>query len=130
MPIQKNYCKYRNELLNKIISSCITLECTDDYRMHGSVSVFKFKWIDVILLIFLFVCAFLIIALIQPSPSSSYSDIPDRKMSSEEEEARRIAEMGKPVLGEHPKIEIIIEESYEFKVPFKKTSHCTLKSIL
>lgn len=42
-------------------------------------------------------------------------DIPDRKLSSEEEEARRIAEMGKPVLGEHPKIEIIIEESYEFK---------------
>ncbi|XDV50601.1 hypothetical protein PO909_019636 [Leuciscus waleckii] len=36
-------------------------------------------------------------------------------MSSEEEEARRIAEMGKPVLGEHAKIEIIIEESYEFK---------------
>ncbi|XP_051507402.1 sodium/calcium exchanger 3-like isoform X7 [Myxocyprinus asiaticus] len=33
----------------------------------------------------------------------------------EEEEARRIAEMGKPVLGEHAKIEIIIEESYEFK---------------
>ncbi|XP_043111649.1 sodium/calcium exchanger 3 isoform X2 [Puntigrus tetrazona] len=42
-------------------------------------------------------------------------DIPDRKLSSEEEEARRIAEMGKPVLGEHAKIEIIIEESYEFK---------------
>ncbi|XP_051507398.1 sodium/calcium exchanger 3-like isoform X4 [Myxocyprinus asiaticus] len=39
----------------------------------------------------------------------------DRKLSSEEEEARRIAEMGKPVLGEHAKIEIIIEESYEFK---------------
>ncbi|XP_016151083.1 sodium/calcium exchanger 3 isoform X2 [Sinocyclocheilus grahami] len=42
-------------------------------------------------------------------------DIPDRKLSSDEEEARRIAEMGKPVLGEHAKIEIIIEESYEFK---------------
>uniref|UniRef100_A0A8C6MX25 Sodium/calcium exchanger membrane region domain-containing protein n=1 Tax=Mus spicilegus TaxID=10103 RepID=A0A8C6MX25_MUSSI len=33
----------------------------------------------------------------------------------EEEEAKRIAEMGKPVLGEHPKLEVIIEESYEFK---------------
>lgn len=43
-------------------------------------------------------------------------DIPNRNLSSEEEEARRIAEMGKPVLGEHAKIEIIIEESYEFKV--------------
>lgn len=34
----------------------------------------------------------------------------------EEEEAKRIAEMGKPILGEHPKLEVIIEESYEFKV--------------
>ncbi|XP_075964642.1 sodium/calcium exchanger 3 isoform X9 [Anarhichas minor] len=33
----------------------------------------------------------------------------------DEEEARRIAEMGKPVLGEHSKLEVIIEESYEFK---------------
>ncbi|XP_054469465.1 sodium/calcium exchanger 3 isoform X6 [Anoplopoma fimbria] len=40
---------------------------------------------------------------------------PNRKMSSDEEEARRIAEMGKPVLGEHSKLEVIIEESYEFK---------------
>lgn len=37
-------------------------------------------------------------------------------MTSDEEEARRIAEMGKPVLGEHSKLEVIIEESYEFKV--------------
>ncbi|XP_015206713.1 sodium/calcium exchanger 3 isoform X2 [Lepisosteus oculatus] len=39
----------------------------------------------------------------------------DRKLSVEEEEAKRIAEMGKPVLGEHHKLEVIIEESYEFK---------------
>ena len=37
-------------------------------------------------------------------------------MTLDEEEARRIAEMGKPVLGEHSKLEVIIEESYEFKV--------------
>ncbi|XP_030627640.1 sodium/calcium exchanger 3 isoform X3 [Chanos chanos] len=37
------------------------------------------------------------------------------KLTSEEEEARRIAEMGKPVLGEHARLEVIIEESYEFK---------------
>ncbi|XP_062296092.1 sodium/calcium exchanger 3 isoform X6 [Scomber scombrus] len=37
------------------------------------------------------------------------------KMTSDDEEARRIAEMGKPVLGEHSKLEVIIEESYEFK---------------
>ncbi|XP_042201340.1 sodium/calcium exchanger 3-like isoform X2 [Callorhinchus milii] len=30
-------------------------------------------------------------------------------------DASRIAEMGKPVLGEHSKLEVIIEESYEFK---------------
>ncbi|XP_034381243.1 sodium/calcium exchanger 3 isoform X3 [Cyclopterus lumpus] len=42
-------------------------------------------------------------------------DVPDRKVSLDEEEARRIAEMGKPVLGEHAKLEVIIEESYEFK---------------
>ncbi|XP_034381247.1 sodium/calcium exchanger 3 isoform X7 [Cyclopterus lumpus] len=41
--------------------------------------------------------------------------VPDRKVSLDEEEARRIAEMGKPVLGEHAKLEVIIEESYEFK---------------
>lgn len=44
------------------------------------------------------------------------SDVPERKLTSDEEEARRIAEMGKPVLGEHSKLEVIIEESYEFKV--------------
>ncbi|XP_034385005.1 sodium/calcium exchanger 2b isoform X5 [Cyclopterus lumpus] len=37
------------------------------------------------------------------------------QMSSEEEEARRIAEMGKPILGEHSRLEVVIEESYEFK---------------
>ncbi|XP_077139013.1 sodium/calcium exchanger 1 isoform X2 [Ranitomeya variabilis] len=36
-------------------------------------------------------------------------------LTSKEEEERRIAEMGRPVLGEHIKLEIIIEESYEFK---------------
>ncbi|XP_030575322.1 sodium/calcium exchanger 3 isoform X6 [Archocentrus centrarchus] len=43
------------------------------------------------------------------------SDVPDRKLTSDEEEAKRIAEMGKPVLGENSKLEVIIEESYEFK---------------
>ncbi|KAF0021539.1 hypothetical protein F2P81_026208 [Scophthalmus maximus] len=42
--------------------------------------------------------------------------LPERKMTSNEEEAKRIAEMGKPVLGEHAKLEVVIEESYEFKV--------------
>ncbi|XP_074548122.1 sodium/calcium exchanger 3 [Halichoeres trimaculatus] len=46
---------------------------------------------------------------------SLQKDVPERKLTSDEEEARRIAEMGKPVLGEHSKLEVIIEESYEFK---------------
>lgn len=44
------------------------------------------------------------------------AEVTDRKLTVEEEEAKRIAEMGKPVLGKHPKLEVIIEESYEFKV--------------
>ncbi|XP_058484431.1 sodium/calcium exchanger 2a isoform X2 [Solea solea] len=35
--------------------------------------------------------------------------------SPEEEEARRISEMGKPILGEHSRLEVIIKESCEFK---------------
>ncbi|CAH2314208.1 sodium calcium exchanger 2 isoform X1 [Pelobates cultripes] len=42
-------------------------------------------------------------------------DEDDKKLTAEEEEAKRIAEMGKPILGEHSKMEVIIEESYEFK---------------
>lgn len=42
----------------------------------------------------------------------------DRKLTAEEEEAQRIAEMGKPVLGENCRLEVIIEESYDFKVTF------------
>ncbi|KAM7008787.1 sodium/calcium exchanger 1a isoform 2-T2 [Tautogolabrus adspersus] len=36
-------------------------------------------------------------------------------LTKKEEEERRIAEMGRPTLGEHIKLEVIIEESYEFK---------------
>ncbi|XP_048837419.1 sodium/calcium exchanger 2-like isoform X2 [Brienomyrus brachyistius] len=39
----------------------------------------------------------------------------EAELSTEEMEARRIAEMGKPVLGEHGRLEVVIEESYEFK---------------
>ncbi|KAM6311465.1 sodium/calcium exchanger 3 isoform 2-T2 [Aegotheles albertisi] len=45
----------------------------------------------------------------------AFTEVAERKLSVEEEEAKRIAEMGKPILGEHPKLEVIIEESYEFK---------------
>ncbi|XP_052473303.1 sodium/calcium exchanger 2-like isoform X2 [Carassius gibelio] len=43
------------------------------------------------------------------------SEDPEGQMTVEEEEARRIAEMGKPVLGERSRLEVVIEESYEFK---------------
>ncbi|XP_075923774.1 sodium/calcium exchanger 1-like isoform X3 [Petromyzon marinus] len=44
-------------------------------------------------------------------------DVSDKKdgLSAEESEARRVAALGKPGLGEHRRLEIIIEESYEFK---------------
>ena len=40
----------------------------------------------------------------------------EEALSKKEEEERRIAEMGRPTLGEHVKLEVVIEESYEFKV--------------
>ncbi|XP_071390736.1 sodium/calcium exchanger 2a isoform X5 [Centroberyx affinis] len=40
---------------------------------------------------------------------------PWRHPTPEEEEARRISEMGKPILGEHSRLEVVIEESCEFK---------------
>ncbi|MBN3312804.1 NAC1 protein, partial [Atractosteus spatula] len=36
-------------------------------------------------------------------------------LTGKDEEERRIAEMGRPMLGEHMKLEVTIEESYEFK---------------
>ncbi|XP_030642072.1 sodium/calcium exchanger 1b isoform X2 [Chanos chanos] len=39
----------------------------------------------------------------------------EEPLTGQEEEERRIAEMGKPTLGDHVKLEVIIEESYEFK---------------
>ncbi|XP_030587709.1 sodium/calcium exchanger 1-like [Archocentrus centrarchus] len=39
----------------------------------------------------------------------------EEPLTKKEEEERRIAEMGRPMLGEHVKLEVIIEESYEFK---------------
>lgn len=40
----------------------------------------------------------------------------EEPLTKKDEEERRIAEMGRPMLGDHVKLEIIIEESYEFKV--------------
>ncbi|XP_054483488.1 LOW QUALITY PROTEIN: sodium/calcium exchanger 1-like, partial [Anoplopoma fimbria] len=48
-----------------------------------------------------------------PPPPLSTSQV--RGFDQREEEERRIAEMGRPMLGEHIKMEVVIEESYEFK---------------
>ncbi|XP_048337979.1 sodium/calcium exchanger 1 isoform X2 [Sphaerodactylus townsendi] len=52
-----------------------------------------------------------------PSTVINFQEENDEKqpLTSKEEEERRIAEMGRPILGEHTKLEVIIEESYEFK---------------
>lgn len=47
--------------------------------------------------------------------NGQHEDETSKILSEEEEEAKRIAELGKPRLGEHMTLEIIIEESYEFK---------------
>uniref|UniRef100_A0A8C1GP47 Solute carrier family 8 member 1a n=1 Tax=Cyprinus carpio TaxID=7962 RepID=A0A8C1GP47_CYPCA len=39
----------------------------------------------------------------------------EENLTKKEKDERRIAEMGRPTLGEHVKLEVIIEESYEFK---------------
>ncbi|XP_056135822.1 sodium/calcium exchanger 1a isoform X4 [Lampris incognitus] len=39
----------------------------------------------------------------------------EETLTKKEEEERRIAEMGRPTLGEHVNLEVIVEESYEFK---------------
>lgn len=43
-------------------------------------------------------------------------DEEEEALTGKDEEERRIAEMGRPMLGDHVKLEVIIEESYEFKV--------------
>ncbi|XP_047434325.1 sodium/calcium exchanger 1-like isoform X2 [Mugil cephalus] len=52
-----------------------------------------------------------------PAPSTivSITERGEEALTKKEEEERRIAEMGRPMLGEHVKLEVVIEESYEFK---------------
>ncbi|RXN26538.1 sodium calcium exchanger 1-like isoform X1 [Labeo rohita] len=54
----------------------------------------------------------------KPIPSTIISiteDGEEETLTIKEKDERRIAEMGRPTLGEHVKLEVIIEESYEFK---------------
>ncbi|XP_017297586.1 sodium/calcium exchanger 1-like isoform X3 [Kryptolebias marmoratus] len=54
----------------------------------------------------------------RPAPSAVISitdGLCEDTLTKKEEEERRIAEMGRPILGEHVRLEVTIEESYEFK---------------
>ncbi|MEQ2197013.1 hypothetical protein XENOCAPTIV_020898, partial [Xenoophorus captivus] len=51
-----------------------------------------------------------------PNIISITDGVCEEVLTKKEEEERRIAEMGRPTLGEHVRLEVIIEESYEFKV--------------
>ncbi|XP_051531433.1 sodium/calcium exchanger 1-like isoform X3 [Myxocyprinus asiaticus] len=54
----------------------------------------------------------------KPIPSTIISiteDGEEETLTKKEQNERRIAEMGRPTLGENVKLEVIIEESYEFK---------------
>ncbi|XP_038148122.1 sodium/calcium exchanger 2-like isoform X2 [Cyprinodon tularosa] len=48
----------------------------------------------------------------------------------EEEEARRISEMGKPILGEHSRLEVIIKEAFDFKTPNGVIDQVTVDQLL
>ncbi|XP_066509884.1 sodium/calcium exchanger 1-like isoform X2 [Hoplias malabaricus] len=50
-----------------------------------------------------------------PLPSSIISITDENILSEKEKDERRIAEMGRPTLGEISRLEVVIEESYEFK---------------
>ncbi|XP_037545556.1 sodium/calcium exchanger 1 isoform X1 [Nematolebias whitei] len=54
----------------------------------------------------------------RPAPSAVISitdGLREDILTKKEEEERRIAELGRPILGEHVRLEVTIEESYEFK---------------
>lgn len=52
----------------------------------------------------------------------------EEALTGKDEEERRIAEMGRPMLGDHVKLEVIIEESYEFKVRWRVVVYAGLES--
>ncbi|KTF88963.1 hypothetical protein cypCar_00027500, partial [Cyprinus carpio] len=67
----------------------------------------------------------------KPIPSTIISiteDGEEENLTKKEKDERRIAEMGRPTLGEHVKLEVIIEESYEFKKTNKPIHNSNLLS--
>ncbi|XP_061889103.1 sodium/calcium exchanger 1-like isoform X2 [Entelurus aequoreus] len=54
----------------------------------------------------------------------------DQDVPTKEDQERRIAQMGRPQLGQNTKVEIIIEESYEFKSAVDKVMKKTRLAVL
>ncbi|XP_053193587.1 sodium/calcium exchanger 1a isoform X6 [Scomber japonicus] len=68
--------------------------------------------------------------LLEMSERKGGADGGEEVLTKKEEEERRIAEMGRPMLGEHVKLEVIIEESYEFKSTVDKLIKKTNLAVL
>ncbi|XP_056590484.1 sodium/calcium exchanger 1a [Triplophysa dalaica] len=69
----------------------------------------------------------------KPNPSTIISiaeDGEEETLTVKEKDERRIAEMGRPMLGDNVKLEVIIEESYEFKSTVDKLIKKTNLAIL
>lgn len=64
-------------------------------------------------------CRFVVFAEEQKKEEQEEEEEP---LAGKDDEERRIAEMGRPMLGDHVKLEVIIEESYEFKVSSRTLS--------
>ncbi|XP_061889102.1 sodium/calcium exchanger 1-like isoform X1 [Entelurus aequoreus] len=62
--------------------------------------------------------------------SSIFTTSGDQDVPTKEDQERRIAQMGRPQLGQNTKVEIIIEESYEFKSAVDKVMKKTRLAVL
>lgn len=107
---QVNYLEEQTSILT--MQEAVLVECSCNSGLHAFASMLEDKQelaaekaIDSSSLNWFFLSS--------PSPEENEEKQP---LTSKEEEERRIAEMGRPILGEHTKLEVIIEESYEFKV--------------
>ncbi|KAL2095465.1 hypothetical protein ACEWY4_010184 [Coilia grayii] len=86
--------EFINEVTSGVIKVCITNIAAHDKKENFYIVLEEPKWLK---------RGISALLLNQGTPSP------------EEEEARRIAEMGKPVLGEHSRLTVIIEEATELK---------------
>lgn len=57
------------------------------------------------------------------------SDEPNESKATVGAEDEKVAKMGCPSLGEHIRLEVVIEESYEFKVTVAKMLDFTINAV-